>query len=161
MVFIIECIVFCILFTIMVYCISRKPIQTLYNYPPKIIERVKSLKEYKDEVPTEKNKISAKLGASVIFLLIMVLLLRYVNGYEMFLDAFLWGFLLWTIVNFYDLVVLDFLWFCQDPFYVFRGTEDMVSEYHNYWFHTKGFLIGEVLGLILSLLSAFIIHFVL
>ena len=40
----IECIVLCLLFTLMVYIMSREPIKTLYNYPPKIQERVKGLK---------------------------------------------------------------------------------------------------------------------
>jgi hypothetical protein len=35
-------------FSLMVYIMSRKPIKTLYNYPPKIQERVKELDEYKD-----------------------------------------------------------------------------------------------------------------
>ncbi len=57
MVFAIESVVLCLVFTLMVYIMSRKPIQTLYNYPPKIQERVKSLDEYKDQIPTEKDKI--------------------------------------------------------------------------------------------------------
>ena len=48
MILIIESIARCILFTIMVYIMSRNPIKTLYNYPPKIQERVKTLDEYKD-----------------------------------------------------------------------------------------------------------------
>ncbi len=35
MIFIIEGIVLCTLFTLMVYIMSRNPIKTLYNYPPK------------------------------------------------------------------------------------------------------------------------------
>ena len=46
MILLIESIVLCLLFTIMVYIMSREPIKTLYNYPPKIQERVKSLDEY-------------------------------------------------------------------------------------------------------------------
>lgn len=52
MILVIESIVLCVLFTIMVYIMSREPIKTLYNYPPKIQERVKSLDEYKDKIPT-------------------------------------------------------------------------------------------------------------
>ena len=48
MVIVIESIILCTMFTIMVYIMSRKPIKTLYNYPPKIQERVKSLKEYQN-----------------------------------------------------------------------------------------------------------------
>ena len=60
MILIIESIALCILFTIMVYIMSRNPIKTLYNYPPKIQERVKTLDEYKDKIPTQKNKVFAK-----------------------------------------------------------------------------------------------------
>ena len=161
MIIIIESIVLCLLFTIMVYIMSREPIKTLYNYPPKIQERVKSLEEYKDKVPTQKNKIVAKVFASIIFLSIICIVLRYVNGYTTFIESFKYGFLLWTIVNLYDAIVLDIIWFCHDKHFVFKGTEDMVNEYHNYWFHIKGFFIGEILALVICTLSALIIHFIL
>lgn len=45
------------MFTLMVYIMSREPIKTLYSYPPKIQERVKSLEEYKNKIPTKENKI--------------------------------------------------------------------------------------------------------
>ena len=145
----------------MVYLMSREPIKTLYNYPPKIQERVKSIEEYKDKIPTKENKLGAKLGASVIFLIILCLILRYVNGYTTFLESFKYGFILWTVVNLYDAIVLDIIWFCHDKHFVFKGTEDMVSEYHNYWFHIKGFFIGEVLALVICALAGVIIQFVL
>ena len=161
MIILIESIVLCIIFTIMVYIMSREPIKTLYNYPPKIQERVKSLDEYKDKIPTQENKVAAKLGASVIFLAILYVVLRYINGYETFIESFGYGFLLWTIVNLYDVDVLDIIWFCHDKFFVFKGTEDMVKEYHNYWFHIKGFFIGELLALVICAIAGVIIHFIL
>ena len=132
MIIAIESIILCILFTIMVYIMSRKPINTLYNYPPKIQERVKSLDEYKDKIPTNENKVVTKICASIIFLIILFVVLRFINGYTTFLDSFRYGFLLWTIVNLYDLIVLDIVWFCHDKHFVFKGTEDMIEEYHNY-----------------------------
>ena len=60
---------------------AKDPIKTLYNYPPKIQERVKALEQYKDKIPTQKNKITAKVGASILFIIILSLILRYVNGY--------------------------------------------------------------------------------
>lgn len=161
MIILIESIVLCALFTLMVFIVSRKPINTLYNYPPKIQERVKSLDEYKDQIPTEKNKVVAKLIASIMFLIIISLVLRFINGYTTFLESFGYGFLLWTIVNLYDAIVLDIIWFCHDKHFVFRGTEDMTEEYHNYWFHIKGFFIGELLALIICSLAGLIIHFIL
>ena len=161
MIIIVESIILCLVFTIMVYVISREPIKTLYNYPPKIQERVKTLDEYKDKIPTEEKKIAAKIVASIIFLIIICLILRYINGYTTFVESFGYGFLLWTIVNLYDAIVLDVIWFCHDKHFIFKGTEDMVKEYHNYWFHIKGFFIGEALALIICSLAGLIIHFIL
>ncbi|MBR0131427.1 MAG: hypothetical protein IJM08_09005 [Firmicutes bacterium] len=161
MIIAIESAVLCLLFTLMVYLMSREPIKTLYNYPPRIQERVMSLDEYKGKVPTRKNKISAKAGASILFVIILSLLLRYVNGCRTFAEAFGGGFLLWTIVNLWDAVVLDIIWFCHDPYFVFRGTEDMVSDYHDYWFHIKGFFIGEALALVVCALSGLVVQFIL
>ena len=161
MILAIESIVLCLAFTLMVYLMSREPIRSLYNYPPKIRERVRSLDEYKDRIPTQKNTLKAKLGACVLFILVLSLLLRYVNGYTTFLQAFGYGILLWTIVNLWDAVVLDIIWFCHDPHFVFKGTEDMISDYHDYWFHIKGFFIGEGLALVICALAGLIVQFVL
>ena len=161
MIIVIEGVVLCLFFTLMVYILSREPIKTLYNYPPRIQERVKSLDQYKDQIPTRGNKVAAKIFASILFVIILSLILRYVNGYTTFLKSFGYGFLLWSIVNLWDAVVLDILWFCHDPYFVFKGTEDMVSDYHDYWFHIKGFFIGEVLALIVCALAGLVVQFVL
>lgn len=161
MIIIIESIILCVIFTLIVYIMSRKPIKTLYNYPPKIQERVKSLDEYKDDIPTQENKIVAKIFASILFLIIICIVLRYINGYTTFIESFGYGFLLWSIVNLYDVIVLDIIWFCHDKYFVFKGTEDMVDEYCDYWFHIKGFFIGEILALIICAIAGVIIHFIL
>ena len=68
MIIVIESVILCLLFTLMVYIMSRDPIKTVYNYPPKIQERVKSLKEYEGKIPTQDDKISIKIFACIIFL---------------------------------------------------------------------------------------------
>lgn len=161
MILVIESIVLCLVFTLMVYIMSREPIKTLYNYPPAIQERVKSLGEYKGQIPTQQNRITAKLGACVLFVIILSLILRYINGYTTFSEGFGYGFLLWTVVNLYDAIVLDIIWFCHDPYFVLKGTEDMVSDYHDYRFHIKGFFIGETLALIVCALAGLVIQFML
>ena len=161
MIILIESIILCLLFTTMVFVMSRNPIKTIYNYPPKIQERVKSIQKYEDKIPTNKNKIVIKIFASIIFLIIICVVLRYINGYTTFLDSFKYGFLLWTIVNLWDVIVLDIIWFCHDKQFVIEGTEDMVDEYHNYLFHIKGFFIGEGLALIICAIAGLIIQFVL
>ena len=160
MIIIIETIILCILFTTMVYIMSKEPIKTLYNYPPKIQARVKELEEYKDKIPTTKNMLVAKIGVSFSIIIIVSLIMRYINGYTTFIEGFGYGFLIWTIVNIYDAVVMDIIWFCHDPFFVFKGTEDMVNEYHNYWFHIKGSLIGEVIGAIVCILIGVVVSII-
>ena len=161
MIIVIESVVLCLLFTLMVYLMSRDPIKTIYNYPPNIQERVKSLDEYKDKIPTQKNKVAAKCLACVLFVIVLSLILRYVNGCRTFRESFKCGFLLWTIVNLWDAVVLDIIWFCHDPHFVIKGTEDMVKDYHDYWFHIKGFFIGEGLALVVCALAGLVVQFVL
>ena len=157
MIIAIESVVLCLVFTLMVYLMSREPIKSLYNYPPKIQERVRTLPEYKDKIPTQKNKLAAKLGACLLFVVVLSLILRYVNGCTTFLRAFGTGFLLWTIVNLWDAIVLDILWFCHDPHFVFKGTEDMVSDYHDYWFHIRGGFIGMLLAIPAALVAGVIV----
>ena len=151
----------CSVFTLMVYLMSRDPIKTIYNYPPNIQARVRSLEEYRDKIPTRKEKKAVKLIACVLFVVILSLVLRYVNGYTTFLKAFGFGFLLWTIVNLWDMLVLDILWFCHDPHFVIKGTEDMVKDYHDYGFHIRGFFIGEGLALAVCAAAGLVVQFVL
>ena len=157
MIIVVESVVLCALFTLMIYIFSRDPIKTLYNYPPKIIERVKSLEEYKDKIPTENDRIGAKLMAAVIVAVVFSLILKYINGYTSFKEGFIYSYLIWTIVNAYDAFVMDIIWFCHDPYFVFKGTEDMVEEYRDYLFHIKQSLIGQIIALPICLLIGLIV----
>ena len=161
MVILIECVVLCLVFTLMVCIMARNPIATLYNYPPKIQERVKSLDEYKDKIPTNKNKIVAKTFASLIIIVIVSLILRYINGYTTFNEAFFSGVIIWTVVNIYDAVVMDIIWFCHDTRFRFKGTEDMEKEYLDYMFHIKGSLIGEIIGIGVCIIVGLVVQFIL
>lgn len=157
MIIVIETVILCLLFTILVFIMSRNPIKTLYNYPPKIQERVKSLEQYKDKIPTTKNMLVAKIGVSIFIVIITSLIMKYINGYNTFLEGFVKSYIIWSIINWYDALVLDCIWFCHDKQFVFEGTEDMVKEYHDYWFHIKGALIGAVIGLVVCLIVGVVV----
>ena len=45
MILVIENVILYAAFTLMIYYLSKEPIKTLYNYPPNIQERVKTLEE--------------------------------------------------------------------------------------------------------------------
>ena len=91
MILIIESIVLCLLFTFMVYVMSRDPIKTIYNYPPMIQERVKSLSEYKDRIPTKNNKIVIKLLACFVFYINFTLYKVYYLKKHTKLLKYIWG----------------------------------------------------------------------
>ena len=155
-----ESAVLCAAFTLMVYAMSREPIKMLFDYPPNIQERVKTLDEYRDMIPTGKDKAVTKIAASLLFTVILALILRYVNGYRTFGEAFGFGLLLWTVVNLYDVLVLDIIWFCHDPHFVLKGTEDMVKDYHDYLFHIKGFFTGEAIALAVCFMAGLVVKFI-
>ncbi len=154
---ILETIILGIIFTIMVYKMSKNPIKELYNYPPKIQERVKSLEQYKNNIPTQKKKISVKIFAALIIIIIISIIMRYINNYNTIIDGFKYSFIIWSIINCYDAIILDCIWFCHSKRFIIKGTEDMVDEYHNYWFHIKGSIIGEIIGLFVCLIVGIIV----
>lgn len=161
MIILIECIVLIAAFTGMVMLITRDPIETLYNYPPKVQEKVRSMKEYEGKIPTQEKKLGTKAAAVLVIIAAVSLLLRYVNGCESFLEAFKTSLLLWTVVNVYDVVVLDICWFCRAERFVFKGTEDIRDEYRNYGFHIKEGVKGEFIGIAVCALISLVVEFVL
>ena len=81
MTFLIESIIACALFTLFVFLMSRNPIKSIFNYPPAIIERCKSLGLVDDSNrPGGLAFYAKKITALVIFGVLLGLLVRYVNG---------------------------------------------------------------------------------
>lgn len=81
MVFLIESVVACAIFTLLVFLMSRDPVKTVFNYPPAIIERCDKL-----GLVDESNRPGGagfyvkKLTAMAFFGALLGLLVRYVNG---------------------------------------------------------------------------------
>lgn len=157
MTFLIESLVACAVFTLFVFLMSRDPIKSIFNYPPAIIERCDKL-----GLVNASNKPGGvvfyvkKLTAMAIFGVLLGLLVRYVNGCTTFWCGCLTAYALWVVVNWFDAIVLDCIWFCHDKHFVIPGTEDMVADYHDCWFHIKGALIGMLLGISAALVAGVI-----
>lgn len=64
------------------------------------------------------------------------------------------------VVNLYDALILDTLYFCHAKRVRFPGTEDMVKEYENPRKHWVGFAQGTLLSIILALLVGCVLLFV-
>jgi hypothetical protein len=157
MTFLIESIVACAAFTLFMYLMSRDPVKIVFNYPPAIVERCRSLGLVNEGNRPGGVAFYAKKGiAMVLFGVLLGLLVRYVNGCTTFWSGALTAYALWCVVNWFDAFVLDCLWFCHDKHYVIPGTEDMVDAYHDYWFHIKGGLIGMVLAIPAALIAGLV-----
>jgi hypothetical protein len=72
-----------------------------------------------------------------------------------FIGLFVHVYLVWQIVNLFDLLVIDWVGMSlvdpQNP--PFPGTEG-AQGYRDYLFHLVGFLKGSVMGLVLALVTA-------
>ena len=112
MVFLIESLIACALFTFFVFLMSRDPVKTIFNYPPAIIERCDKLGLVDaSNKPGGVGFYVKKLTAMVVFGVLLGLLVRYVNGCTSFWSGCLTAYALWVVVNWWDAIVMDCLWF--------------------------------------------------
>lgn len=146
MVFLIESIVACILFTLIIKLISWNRQEVFTNdYPPVVTDKLRTLGLIAEKPPARKKDMIRKLAAMVVFTFAFALLMRYVNGIETFREAALTVYGLWLVVDWYDFLVLDILLAPFDKFYQASGVS--VFDKSAVLFHFKGSLRGMVLGL--------------
>lgn len=158
MTFLIESFIACAVFTLFVVLMSRDPIKTIFNYPSAIIERCDQLGLVDaSNKPGGAAFYAKKITAMVIFGVLLGLLVRYVNGCTSFWCGALTAYALWCVVNWFDAFVLDCIWFSHDKHFVIPGTEDMVADYHDYWFHIRGGFIGMLLAIPAALVAGVIV----
>ena len=158
MAFLLESLLFCLIFTLFVFLISRDPVRIIFNYPPAIVERCKTLGLVDEGNRPGGPAFYAKKGvAVVVFGVLLGLLVKYVNGCTTFWSGALTAYALWCVVNWFDALVLDCIWFCHDRHFVIKGTEDMTDAYHDYWFHIRGALIGMVLAIPAVLIAGVVV----
>jgi len=155
MVLFIQCVILCIIFTFLILPPQFKdPLSQITSYPPAIRERVESLPQYKDCLKRTKEKNIARKIVGTIIATIALALLAYLSGNKTFASAFIHVFILFFVVNMYDLIVLDLLIFSNSKKLVIPGTEDMAGEYKNPIHHIRGAIKGSIIGAVVAMLSA-------
>ncbi|MFT3983445.1 MAG: hypothetical protein QM697_06035 [Lachnospiraceae bacterium] len=151
----IQCIILCIIFTLLILIPQFKnPLSQITSYPPAIRERVESLPQYKNSLSqTKKKSIVRKITGTLVAVIILALL-AYYSGKTTFISAFIHVFLLFFAVNMYDLIVLDLLVFPNSKKVIIPGTEDMTVAYKNPKHHIIGAFKGILIGIAAALLAA-------
>lgn len=160
MILVIECVVLCIVFTLIILPAQYKdPINMIMSYPPNIIKRVEQLPQYKGCIREREKRHIIKKVFGVFFFVVLLALVAYFSGCRGFADTFFHVFMLFFVVNIYDMLVLDWGVFCHSKKLRISGTEDMNQDYKDYLFHVKGALKGIVIGVIVAILSGLVIYF--
>lgn len=161
MILFIECVISCAVFTLIILpSLYKDPIKHIMSYPKEIIERVENLPQYKDVIKVEKKRhLSIKLISVLIFAIVLAVV-AYYSGAKNFKSAYIHVFILFFVVNIYDMIVLDIGLFCHSKRTRIPGTEDMDKEYKNPWHHIRGAVIGIIIGTIVALLSGAIVHII-
>ena len=148
MVVMIESLIGILLFTILIVPLTLKnPLISVWDYPPAIRERCIELGLIeKREQRFTREDIIRKGTALVVFVFVFAFILKQFNGADTFWKGFRDSYLIWLIIDWYDALILDCLWFCHSKKVRIPGTEDM-EEYRDYCFHIRQSCIGMALGL--------------
>ena len=158
MILVIECVILCIVFTLIILPVQYKdPMVMIMSYPPNVIKRVEQLPQYAGCIKEREKKHIAKKIFGLFFFAIILAIIAYVSGCREFVDTFIHVFMLFFVVNIYDMLVLDWGIFCHSKKLRIPGTEDMDEDYKDYLFHARGAIKGTVMGMIVAILSGVII----
>ena len=147
MIFAIECIVACALFTIALelLCAKRRTI-FINDYPPVVAEKLRDMNVVSEKPPAKKSDIIRKLIAVAVYAVLFALVLRFINGVTTFLKAAWTAYLLWLVVDWYDFLVVDILMAPFDKFYKMAKVSPI--EKSAVWFHFKASVRGMLIGLV-------------
>ncbi len=107
------------------------------DYPPVVIEPLRSLGIVQETAPTKKSDMIRKLIAMMIYAILFALVLYFINDITKILNAIITAYLLWLVVDWYDFLVINILLAPFDKFYKMAK----VSLLKNQWF---GFILKAV-----------------
>jgi hypothetical protein len=128
----------------------------LNDYPPDIREKYGPMSERSKR---QRLPVAVLIGAVALGIVAASLsdVRAHGGGQIPFLTAFVHLFVMFSVFNVVDLLVLDWPLVAICPsFMVLPGTEGSAG-YKDYWFHFRGFLIGTVLILVTSGVMASVI----
>lgn len=149
MIFFIECVVACALFTLALELLSAKRREVFVNdYPPVVTDRLRELHLVAEKPPARKSDIIRKVIAVIVYALLFALVLRFINGVTTFWRAARTAYLLWLVVDWYDFLVVDILMAPFDKFY--KLAKVSAVEKSAVLFHCKASLRGMVIGLVFA-----------
>lgn len=161
MVLAIECIAACLIFGVaIVGSILVNKEAWLHEYAPEVQKRF--IEKNPDYVPKEKAKqtISLVIVKCIVCLIFLAILsaLVYLAGARDFVTAAAYSYIIWFVVNLFDVIVLDIGILAHWKKVRLPGTEDMDKEYaSNAWKSIKDGFFGVIIGIPICCICGLII----
>lgn len=122
---IIQLILFCALFTLMVkIAVGNNALNGLYFYPKPVQEKVYELGLTDRKTVAEKKK-RFMFPFVAILAIALILIIRVWNGIHTFKEAYLQALLFLEVMNWFDGIMIDRLWVGHDRFWIIPGTEEI------------------------------------
>ena len=121
---VVQLILFCALFTLMVKIgVGNNALNGLFFYPKPVQEKVYELGLTDRETVTKKRK--RFMIAFFAVMAALILIIRVWNGIQGFWAAYLQALIFLEIMNWYDGIVIDRLWVGHSGFWVIPGTDEI------------------------------------
>lgn len=160
MILFIECIIGCLLFVAgIVGSVLKNKVFWLQEYAPTVQQRFLELHpEHKVSSKSEsKIGLIIKKTVACIFFVALLSVMVYIAGARDFKTGFCYCYIIWFVVNLFDVVVLDIGILAHWKKCRLPGTEDMDEEYKsNYRKSIVDGFAGIVIGLVVALVVGWI-----
>ena len=122
---IVQLILFCALFTLMVkLAVGGNALNALFFYPGPVQERAFALKLADREVVGKKRR-NFMIPFFLVMLTALLLIIGLWNGVRGFRPAYGQALLFLEVMNWYDGIVIDRLWVGHSRLWIIPGTEDL------------------------------------
>ena len=152
--FILTAILLTIVFTALILIpLIKNPVWWIHDFPQDIQDEYFKTHERIPSAFFSKTVLMKKALGLIIALALLVGIVWWI-GAQSFLEAFVIIYGLWTIINWYDCFILDWVFFANIKAVRLPGTEHMDKAYHQKTYHFIRALYGMLIGLIPSVLGA-------
>ena len=122
---ILQLVLFCALFTLMVkIAVGNNALNGLYFYPKPVQEKAYELGLTDRETVAKKRKLFMTAFFAVMAAA-LISIIRVWNGIQSFWTAYLQALIFLEVMNWYDGIVIDRLWVGHSRFWVIPGTEEI------------------------------------
>lgn len=125
MITVIQLILFCLLFTLMVrYSVRGGAVNGLFYYPKTVQERAFEIGLSTEEEMKKKRKVFMT-EFYLVMGIALVLIIALWNKVTDFKTAYLQALLFLEVMNWYDGIVIDKIWVGHSKFWILPGCEDL------------------------------------